>query len=406
MKLSLQHTSISCFGSNIARSKCPCIGIVRLAWQIQARKYTSGSDDQRWVAIILENILIDQFSSSNGSPRSYMGKHSSWLRTEWECPYLLYPRRAHSACTVHCICVITSAKAVDLTGVRWRRSNLATRWSTTPRRRRYQTNSSWDTISVRSSILNKARYLRAKLCVTRVVTPIRTVLTAKTGVKKFGPSHSLLDYLTTLQTYTHTHTHIRTWWQSWQGSSTKESNPAGPERWAPSRLAHDNHPVCVAMQRPSDQETVADILGDMAEDFSRWEATPRDDLGVWCLPEGMWERRNSFLSLLILIQLCELEILFWVEMSRINVLAYIVDISWWICLNIRIFPSSLSLTFSPSTIPLSLPPRTYNTPMSSSVGPRWGSSANWRSRSSWNPSCRPSEPALSTAMPMYGGMQS
>ena len=29
----------------------------------QARKYTSGSDDQRWVATILENILIDQFSN-------------------------------------------------------------------------------------------------------------------------------------------------------------------------------------------------------------------------------------------------------------------------------------------------------------------------------------------------------
>jgi len=41
MKLSLQHTSISHgFGSNIARSKCPWIGIVRLAWQLikQARK--------------------------------------------------------------------------------------------------------------------------------------------------------------------------------------------------------------------------------------------------------------------------------------------------------------------------------------------------------------------------------
>jgi len=66
MKLSLQHTSISCFGSNIARSKCPWI--VRLAWQLsRPGKYTSGSDDQRWVATILENILIDQFSSSNDS---------------------------------------------------------------------------------------------------------------------------------------------------------------------------------------------------------------------------------------------------------------------------------------------------------------------------------------------------
>ena len=34
MKLSLQHTSISCFGSNIARSKRPRIWIVRLAWQL------------------------------------------------------------------------------------------------------------------------------------------------------------------------------------------------------------------------------------------------------------------------------------------------------------------------------------------------------------------------------------
>ena len=57
------------------------------------------------------------------------------------------------------------------------------------------------------------------------------------------------------------------------------------------------------MQRPSDQETVADLLGDMAEDFSGWEATPRDDPGVRRLPEGMWERRDSFFSVLILIQL-------------------------------------------------------------------------------------------------------
>ena len=69
-------------------------------------------------------------------------------------------------------------------------------------------------------------------------------------------------------THTHTHTHLRAWGQSWESCSTEESDPACVERRASAQLVDDHHSFRVAMQRPPDQETVANLLGDMAQDLT------------------------------------------------------------------------------------------------------------------------------------------
>lgn len=62
--------------------------------------------------------------------------------------------------------------------------------------------------------------------------------------------------------------------------SFEEGDHHDPKRREAAWSSHDHHPLRPPAARPHHQEVAAGLLGDRTQDHPRWQAAPRDDLGL------------------------------------------------------------------------------------------------------------------------------